>query len=512
MEKRTMLFIIISLAVIIIWDYLFFQKNKKEVKQNQTVFTANTTVTGTQQKTAVPKDRQVSTVTKMDINTNKYSGIFIKETGFFKRLFLKEYTVDKKRKEPVDLLREGFIDVYDVITINEAPHKVTYSDAVFSENEAAVSITLKTVLSGLAVTKHITIDKNSYAGTIKYSFSNKNETPVKITPAVVISQQFKGIDATEEGKPSPHFFANKSFETPSERQLKKGYQTINTTFGGVAEKYFALFFIDPKEQMLASSLLKEEQVETMLSLASFNLEKDRQFEQELKFFAGPKQPEILKPIGYHLAAAVDYGFFHFIARPLLVILNFFYKYTRNYGISIILLTILIKLAFYPLSQKSYKSMKALQKLQPKMEEIRKKYANDREALNRETMLLYKRYGVNPLSGCLPMLVQIPFFIALYQALMNAIELRHAPFMLWINDLSGKDPLYITPILMGITMLIQQMLTPSSGDPTQKKMMYILPVVFTFMFLNFPSGLVLYWLINNIFSILQQLYTMKKQEV
>ena len=157
-------------------------------------------------------------------------------------------------------------------------------------------------------------------------------------------------------------------------------------------------------------------------------------------------------------------------------------------------------------------MKELQKIQPKLEEIRKKYANNKEMLNREMMMLYKRHGVNPMSGCLPMLVQIPFFIALYQALMTSIELRQAPFMLWIQDLSAKDPYYVTPILMGATMLLQQMITPTSGDPMQKRMMYILPIVFTFMFINFPSGLVIYWLVNNVFSILQQLATMKKKDV
>jgi len=512
MEKRTLLFIVISLLVIIVWDYLFF--SKKNVQQptppSQTAQVEQQKPSSTNNQTASLEKKSQTNLTTTEIKTQLFHGYFVKEDGFFKRLLLNQFTLDKGHKQLVDILREGFVDIYDVVFIDGKSNKIDYSNMEILDKAEYTQIILTGELNAVKVKKIVTIDKNNYGGAISYSFSSAQNIQ-NVVPGFVMLQKFKGINAAEEGNPSPHFFANKSFESPSERQLKKVFKVANATYGGIAEKYFALFFVDPKESLTAESVLKDEHIETSFFMPSINLEKDKETIYELKFFAGPKKPELLKSVGYHLDAAVDYGFFHFIARPLLVILNFFYKYTKNYGISIILLTILIKLAFFPLSHKSYKSMKALQKLQPKMEELRKKYANDKEALNREMMLLYKRYGVNPLSGCLPMLVQIPFFIALYQALMNAIELRQAPFMFWLNDLSAKDPYYITPILMGITMLIQQILTPSSGDPTQKKMMYILPVVFTFMFLNFPSGLVLYWLINNIFSIFQQLYTVKKQE-
>jgi YidC/Oxa1 family membrane protein insertase len=177
--------------------------------------------------------------------------------------------------------------------------------------------------------------------------------------------------------------------------------------------------------------------------------------------------------------------------------------------------VLIKLAFIPLTQKSLTSMKEMQKLQPQMAKIREKFKDDREKLNKEMMELYKRHRVNPLGGCLPMLLQFPVFIGLYQALLNAVELRHARFALWINDLSAPDRLMISgvgipvlTILMGASMLLQQWMTPSAGDPTQKTMMLILPVVFTFMFINFPSGLVLYWLVNNLLSVGQQYYVTK----
>lgn len=519
MEKRIIIFVVISLFVIIIWDY--FVMPKKDVQQpvqTNTTSVANNSRAGINNSTTKETANITSnsfpsstTLTPVELSTSVIQGQFIKEQGFFKNLFLKHYTFNKQRKDFVDIFRTGFIDVFDVITINDQQYKVIYSNMNMFDKGKTLDISLLGEVDNIQINKVVSLDKEAYAGTISYKFISKKEGVFKLSTALVLSQHFKGINASEEGNPAPHFFAAKRFESPSERQLKKGYKLTDVTYGGTAEKYFAFFIIDPKASLSTESILKEEHIDIHIFLPSFSLENNKEVSYELKFFAGPKDPEILRKIGYHLDAAVDYGFFHFIARPLLIIMNFFYRFSHNYGISIILLTILIKLAFFPLSHKSYKSMKALQSLQPRMEEIRKKYANDKEALNREMMLLYKRHGVNPLSGCLPMIVQIPFFIALYQALMSAIELRQAPFIFWITDLSSKDPYYVTPILMGITMLLQQMLTPSSGDPTQKKMMYILPVVFTFMFLNFPSGLVLYWLVNNIFSILQQLYTMKSQK-
>ncbi|MDO9079815.1 MAG: membrane protein insertase YidC, partial [Desulfuromonadales bacterium] len=204
------------------------------------------------------------------------------------------------------------------------------------------------------------------------------------------------------------------------------------------------------------------------------------------------------------------GFFEILAKPLFYVLKFFYDYVGNYGWAIILLTVLIKIIFWPLTDKSYKSMKAMQTLQPEMTKLREKHKNDRDTLNKEIMTLYKEHRVNPLGGCLPMLVQIPVFFALYQVLMNMIELRHAPFIFWLTDLSVKDPYYITPLVMGATMFIQQKLTPSQLDPIQQKIFLAMPIVFTFLFLNFPSGLVVYWLVNNVLTIAQQLSVNRKK--
>jgi YidC/Oxa1 family membrane protein insertase len=232
-------------------------------------------------------------------------------------------------------------------------------------------------------------------------------------------------------------------------------------------------------------------------------------------YVGPKEYNLLKSIGdYQLERSIDLGFFSFLALPLLWLLHYLYQIVQNYGLAIIALTLIIKTALLPLSQASFKSMKAMQEIQPEMKALRER-VKDPTQLNQEIMALYKRRGVNPMGGCLPILIQIPVFFGLYQALLNAIELRHSPFALWITDLSSPESLQLFGIgvpvmvlLMAASMLIQQWTTPNpSADPAQQKMMMIMPVVFAGMFIIFPmpAGLVLYWLVNNLISITQQMY-------
>jgi YidC/Oxa1 family membrane protein insertase len=231
-------------------------------------------------------------------------------------------------------------------------------------------------------------------------------------------------------------------------------------------------------------------------------------------YVGPKEWNQLRAqgIGLEMAQARNYGRFLWVGFPmwwfcvpLLWLMNFFGTWLpgQNYGVAIILLTVLVKVVFYPLSLKSMRSMKAMQVLQPQLTAMRNKYKSDPQRFQREQMDLFKKHGVNPMGGCLPMIVQIPIFYALYLTLQYSVELQGAPFLLWINDLSKKDPYYVLPILMGISMLVQQKMTPTVGDPRQAQIMLIMPVVFTFMFLEFPTGLVLYWLVNNCLTILQQ---------
>ncbi|MDR1946801.1 MAG: membrane protein insertase YidC [Desulfovibrio sp.] len=235
------------------------------------------------------------------------------------------------------------------------------------------------------------------------------------------------------------------------------------------------------------------------------------------YFIGPKESGQLAATPNNMVKALDYGFFSVIARPLVRLLVFLNGYTHNYGAAVILMTVIIKLIFWPLSQKSYKSMNQMKKLQPMLVKIREKHKDDKEAMNREVMQLYKTYKVSPAGGCLPIVVQIPVFFGLYQGLLNAIELRHAPFIAtlpftdtpWLADLASPDPWLITPLVMGATMFLQQKLSPSSADPTQAKIMMFMPLIFTLLFLNFPAGLVVYWLVNNVISIGQQWWQLRR---
>lgn len=240
-------------------------------------------------------------------------------------------------------------------------------------------------------------------------------------------------------------------------------------------------------------------------------------------FVGPKELDILKSLDKGFERSIDFGYFGFISIPFLYVLHFFHRVTGSYGLDIILLTVLIKLLMAPLTHKSYVSMKQMQKLQPQMERLKERYSEDKEKLNKEIMELYKRNGVNPLGGCLPMVLQLPVFYGLYDCLSTPIELRHAPFM-WIKDLSQPDwkslpftiagwpPSFwpsapsgipVLTVLMGACMFLQQWMTPTAGDPNQRKMMMLMPLLFTFMFVSFPAGLTVYWLVNNILTIGQQ---------
>ncbi|TMA47169.1 MAG: membrane protein insertase YidC [Deltaproteobacteria bacterium] len=236
---------------------------------------------------------------------------------------------------------------------------------------------------------------------------------------------------------------------------------------------------------------------------------------QFAIYAGPKDREVLARAGQHLDRALDFGLFWFVAIPLLHALRALDRVTRNYGVAIIVLTTLVKVATIPLTRTTFRNMREMQKIQPQMAKLRERHKDDQVALQKEMMELYRRHRLNPLTGCLPMVLQLPIFVGLYNTLSHAIELRHAPFALWIRDLSAPDRLMIggvgvpvLTLLMGASMFLQQWLTPQQGDPTQQRMMMIMPLVFTFMFINFPAGLVLYWLVNNLLTIGQQYAMMR----
>ncbi len=235
---------------------------------------------------------------------------------------------------------------------------------------------------------------------------------------------------------------------------------------------------------------------------------------KLQLYAGPKEYDTLRAMQIGIEDTIDFGWFVFgswgvvkaVAKPIFYVLRFINDYTHNYGVTIILLTMMLKVLFVPLQYKSYKSMKQMQVIQPKVLAIQEKFKDDRDRLNKELIKLYRDHKVNPVGGCLPMVLQMPVFVALFNILYMTIDLRQAPFLAWLTDLSVQDPYYVLPIIMGVTMVIQQKITPTTMDPTQAKIMLMLPAFMTFLFINFPAGLVLYWLTNNVLTISQQLIT------
>lgn len=295
------------------------------------------------------------------------------------------------------------------------------------------------------------------------------------------------------------------------------FQKVGATvkWAGLENNYFAAIFIPahPSDAYLRPAVPSDERKVHSLTL---EMTSQQPGIEELSIYVGPKDYYVLQKLGMDLERAVDFGFWGPIAKGLFIALQWLHGYTKNYGWAIVLLTFVIKLIFTPFMQKSFASQKKMQAMQPEMKTIQDKYAkmkNDdprKAQMNTEVMALHKRYGINPLGGCLPMLVQMPVLIGFYRLLSNAISLRHAPFILWITDLSKPDPYYVMPLVMGGSMLVQQRMTPIS-DPMQKNMMYIMPVMFTFMSFKLQSGLVLYWLLSNFLGILHQWLFQQQQK-
>jgi YidC/Oxa1 family membrane protein insertase len=375
--------------------------------------------------------------------------------------------------------------------------------------------------SGLVIERVFGFANDSYLIDFKVTVKNTTEGVLQGTPQMhLIGKQFLGVDSPAEGflfAGPASYISGQLHEVPAD-DFKAGPKTLQGAidWAGYVSNYFLCGLI-PLEGSAASFTMQGNNDLTRMQLAGNldSLQPGAEKEYKYLVFFGPKKLTMLKELGYNLDKSLDFGWFDILAKPTLWLLNWFYTYFHNYGVAIILVTIVFKAVFWPISQKGMKSMKNMQKLQPKMAKIKEKYKGDPAKMNQEVMSLYKTYKVNPLGGCLPMVLQIPVFFALYKVLLMGIELRHAPFMLWITDLAAPDRLWIgfdipylgglpvMTLLMGASMFYQQKLTPTTADPTQAKIMMFLPVIFTFMFLNFASGLVLYWFVNNLLSILQQ---------
>ncbi|NVM21884.1 MAG: membrane protein insertase YidC, partial [Desulfobacterales bacterium] len=413
--------------------------------------------------------------------------------------------------------------------LQDATFRATSESDVIDATEArkALSFTLSSP-DGVTIVKTYSFSPESYEIGLQVKVGNLSSRPVDENLTVSLRNSLDGIKDSRYVFTGPAALINGELKEIKVKKIdKEGSHTGRITWMACENQYFISAII-PEESREASMKLHvapNEVLETTYVDPSGPVAPQTERDYQYGLYFGPKSLQTLSKAGSELGKVVDFGFFDIIAKPLLHTMNFIHRYIPNYGIAIIFITFLVKLLFWPLSNKSYQSMSQMKRLQPKMAEIRAKYKHDKKMMNQELMNLYKVYKVNPLGGCLPMVLQIPVFFAFYKMLYQAIELRHAPFFLWINDLSAPDRLFhfdlkipmmappygipVMTLIMGASMFLQQKMSPPPGDPAQAKMMMFMPIFFTFIFINFPSGLVLYWLVNNVLSMIQQYYITQK---
>ncbi|WP_341936882.1 membrane protein insertase YidC [Marinimicrobium sp. C2-29] len=392
-----------------------------------------------------------------------------------------------------------------------------------SEGQDELTVDLTLEQDGVTITKRFTVERGEYLVTIEYLIDNQSDSAWEAN----LYGQIKR-DSSEAGEgPGGAFALNPylgaAITTDEEKYKKLDFDDLReesfktTKEGGwvaMVQHYFTSAWV-PDQELTHNFHLRQLGSRDMFLLGftspSTRVEPGSQGQISARFYTGPKDTDKLEEISPYLDLTVDYGWLWWLAKPLFSVLDWLHGYLNNWGLAIIALTIIIKAAFFKLSATSYRSMAKMRKLSPKMAEMKERFGDDRQKMSQEMMKLYKKEKVNPLGGCLPILVQMPVFLALYWTLMESVELRHAPFFLWIQDLSVKDPFYVLPLMMGLTMFIQFKLNPTPADPTQAKIMQLMPIVFTFLFLFFPAGLVLYWVTNNTLSIAQQYYITRQIE-
>lgn len=401
-------------------------------------------------------------------------------------------------------------------------YHVTQRDVRMADGEKAVAVTLTgTTHEGAIIKKTLTLKRNDYAVGVQYQIKNPTQQAVSGHIFSEISRKkpetassgnvfnIRSYTGASISDPNNKLFEKVSFKNMAKENLNR---SVDGGWVAMQQHYFLTAWVPSGDKKNTLYSHKQNDIFTIgLMGPELTVPAGKTVTVESNLYVGPEITSTLKQLAPGLNLTIDYGIFWFLSSPLFWLMKHIYLIIGNWGWSIILVTMLIKLAFYKLSASSYRSMANMRRLQPKIEAMKKRYGDDKQKLSQATIELYKTEKVNPLGGCLPILIQIPVFIALYWVLLESVELRHAPFMLWIHDLSARDPYFVLPVIMGITMLIQQKLNPPPPDPMQAKVMMLLPVLFTVLFLQFPAGLVLYWVVNNSLSILQQWYITKKFE-
>ncbi len=402
----------------------------------------------------------------------------------------------------------------------QAAYQVDRDRLDLSGGDETGSITFTEVSSaGIEVQKKLTFHADQYLVNVDVTVRNLSGADASIAPRIAWGPGLRNsLDKNHSTLQAPTLWLDgKRTHVDLSKVNGDKMEPGNPSWAALQDTYFAAALI-PEEKGFQAFVKRAADGQPLVGLVAANQALPPGGETGVKalFFAGPKDLEVLKRAGHDLENIVDLGWFDFLARPALYLLKFLYRFTGNYGIAIILVTVLQKVAFYPLTMKSLKSMQAMQAIQPKIQALQERYKNNPQKKQEETMALYRKHGVNPMGGCLPMLVQIPIFIALYNALANSVAMWQAHF-LWIHDLTQPDSVFtldvygatrnvgnILGLLMGVSMWVQQKMSPPAGDPRQAQMMlWMMPILFTFMFWGFPSGLVLYWLVNNILQIGQQ---------
>jgi len=545
MEKRVVIFLIVSLAVIIGYDYLLkgmgllppsepvqvattgsstTANGKPSASGSDATNSAGAAGTTSPPATATPASHDLPTGAVKDeeqtveVDTELFRAKFSNRGAVLKSWELKRYTTATEQGAvPVQLVYGGgrFKGPLSLVTgdqaltsdLGAAVYHVTQDVSHLDSAHPVGHVTFRyhDTQRNLQVEKELTFHHGSYVVDIAVRTQGIT-TPLDVT----LGTNF-GIVEWGEGfiglMGSASSVDDKVLkETPDGEAERKG----EVKWSAIQDKYFLSVLMPQKA---ASALAKKEGDKLVSAGVRFPAPANGSA-LTMQLYAGPKEYDILKALNVGLEDTIDFGWFVFgswalvkaVAKPIFYVLRFLYEFTHNYGVTIILLTMLIKLMFVPLQYKSYKSMKQMQVIQPKVQAIQTKFKDDRDRLNKELIKLYKDHRVNPVGGCLPMVLQMPVFVALFNILYMTIDLRQAPFMLWIKDLSVQDPFYVLPIIMGATMVIQQKITPTTMDPTQAKIMLFLPVFMTFLFVNFPAGLVLYWLTNNTLTITQQVVT------
>ncbi len=554
MEKRAILAAVLMAAVFIAYQ-TFFLPMGQEAPAPQKPLTQTAAPTSTPQPAPAPAATPQMTPAPRGapaprppqrlttVEAPLYRAVVSSEGGKFQELSLK-YRGEKPVVIVGDLGPAGLL-VSSGSSAPAAPVPMTMgAESVSVKPGRAESLVLAGETDGLRVRQTLRFDPDSYVITVGVRIENPSASARKVTIELPwasrmswagVPEKFPGQHPIEvvwsvgsAVDRSPHWM-NPTLEGLVEHPPKLDREGDWIAIGSVW--YLAALMPKTGGFHLVTSVEKPEVAKdaqkampgrvTIGVRATPEIAPGNAWEGEVAIFAGPKEYRLLE--GLRLEETLNFGGFpipwywgglpmRWFGVPILMLMNWTYKHVGNYGIAIILLTVISKVLFYPLTVKSMRSMKAMQALQPQVNTLRSKFQKDPQALQRETLALYRKHKVNPMGGCLPMVAQVPIFYALYLALSVSVELQNAAFLclgrlfgldLWICDLAAHDPTYVLPVLMGITMFIQQKLTPTTGDPRQAKMMLFMPFVFTFMFLNLPSGLVLYWTVSNVLQILQQ---------